>query len=249
MADAPPPNWYPDPDDPSQQRWWDGQRWAHHRRPTVTAPPGPAPTAGPQSPTAPPDPPPPHQSEPLPPPPPPPGLPYATDSTPYRGPGGTELADLGKRLGATVLDAVFGSIIWWALYLPVALLAALLGTASEALAFILSLIGLVAGIFGMVFYYYMAEGRTGQTYGKHLLGIATVRTDSGHPIGSGAAFGRGIVKGVGLWVLGLGWLWATWDDRRQGWHDKAVSSVVVAAPQSTGMNPVDFIKHVWNTTA
>ena len=39
---APPPDWYPDPADPSRQRWWSGQGWTDHRRevppPAFTAP-------------------------------------------------------------------------------------------------------------------------------------------------------------------------------------------------------------------
>ena len=37
MAAAPPPNWYPDPYDQEQLRWWDGSQWTEHRHPVVTA--------------------------------------------------------------------------------------------------------------------------------------------------------------------------------------------------------------------
>ncbi|MCX3059766.1 DUF2510 domain-containing protein, partial [Streptomyces beihaiensis] len=29
---TPPPGWYPDPGDPSVERWWDGTEWTQHRR-------------------------------------------------------------------------------------------------------------------------------------------------------------------------------------------------------------------------
>ena len=36
-----PPGWHPDPDDPTQQRYWDGTAWTEHRAPAAGAP-GPA---------------------------------------------------------------------------------------------------------------------------------------------------------------------------------------------------------------
>lgn len=32
-VDTPMANWYPDPHDASQWRWWDGQAWTHHTHP------------------------------------------------------------------------------------------------------------------------------------------------------------------------------------------------------------------------
>ena len=44
MSDLPPANWYPDPEVPGQQRYWDGTQWTEHRaamgphQPTGAAP-------------------------------------------------------------------------------------------------------------------------------------------------------------------------------------------------------------------
>lgn len=35
---APPPNWYPDPQDAARLRYWDGTRWTERTRPAATAP-------------------------------------------------------------------------------------------------------------------------------------------------------------------------------------------------------------------
>src|SRR5262245_13534044 len=39
---APPPNWYPDPQDAARFRYWDGSRWTERTRPATTAPTAPA---------------------------------------------------------------------------------------------------------------------------------------------------------------------------------------------------------------
>jgi hypothetical protein len=35
MTDLPPAGWYSDPEDPSQQRYWDGSSWTEHRTPAA----------------------------------------------------------------------------------------------------------------------------------------------------------------------------------------------------------------------
>lgn len=51
MADAP-KGWYPNPEDPLTERWWDGYRWTDATRPaSPPAPPPPPPTPTPDEPT------------------------------------------------------------------------------------------------------------------------------------------------------------------------------------------------------
>lgn len=35
MSELPPADWYPDPEDPAQQRYWDGAQWTEHRAPAA----------------------------------------------------------------------------------------------------------------------------------------------------------------------------------------------------------------------
>lgn len=43
MSRTLPPGWYPDPDAPQEERWWDGTAWTDHRRaPETPGPPRPA---------------------------------------------------------------------------------------------------------------------------------------------------------------------------------------------------------------
>jgi uncharacterized RDD family membrane protein YckC len=57
--------------------------------------------------------------------------------------------------------------------------------------------------------------------------MRVVDATSGTPIG----IGRSIVRLVGFIissvVIYIGLMWAGWDPRKQGWHDKMASSVVV----------------------
>lgn len=49
MSDLPPANWYPDPEDPSQQRYWDGTQWTEHRAPAAGSAPSASQPAGGQT--------------------------------------------------------------------------------------------------------------------------------------------------------------------------------------------------------
>ena len=79
----------------------------------------------------------------------------------------------------------------------------------------------------MLFIYFRALGR-GQTWGMRFTNIKLVRSDNGMPAGFGKALGRTLFANiVSAKVFYLGYLWAAWDDRKQTWQDKIVSSYVV----------------------
>jgi uncharacterized RDD family membrane protein YckC len=83
---------------------------------------------------------------------------------------------------------------------------------------------------GAALYYSFMIGGTGQTLGKKATGVRVVDATSGQPIGNGRAFGRYLFASfISGSLCGLGYLWALWDPRKQTWHDKVVTSVVVKA--------------------
>jgi uncharacterized RDD family membrane protein YckC len=91
------------------------------------------------------------------------------------------------------------------------------------------LLGLVA-LGAMVLYYTNMIGKTGQTIGKKATNVRVVDATSGAPIGNGRALGRFLFAAfISGNICALGYLWALWDPRKQTWHDKVVSSVVVKA--------------------
>jgi len=70
-------------------------------------------------------------------------------------------------------------------------------------------------------------GRTGQSWGRKLLGLKVVNVH-GEPIGFWRVLGRNlfaicISAPAGL----LGWLWVVWDPKKQAWHDKAFGTFVI----------------------
>ena len=83
------------------------------------------------------------------------------------------------------------------------------------------LFGLQALYFGLLW------SRRGASLGQELLGIE-VRHESD---GSRISFRRGVLRVFGYLVSGLildiGFMWAAFDPRKQGWHDKIAATVVV----------------------
>ena len=88
-------------------------------------------------------------------------------------------------------------------------------------------VGLVLG-FG---YSVLFTGLRGQTLGKMVFGIMVV-DELGDLPGLRRAFVREVPgKLISFLVLGLGFLWIAWDERKQGWHDKIAKTYVVRKPQ------------------
>lgn len=99
----------------------------------------------------------------------------------------------------------------------------------EAKPILLILSSLVTLLYSTV----MDGSARGQTVGKMAMRLQVRDATTGGPIGPGRAFGRRLVYLLlfqALLVPGLiNALSPLWDRRHQGWHDKAVNSVVVNA--------------------
>jgi uncharacterized RDD family membrane protein YckC len=131
--------------------------------------------------------------------------------------GGVELGGFGQRLGAQLVDLL------WVLPLYVAMLTLggiVNGDAPSSMGELL-----VDFIIALLVLTFWAERRA--TPGKLVLGLRIVDAETGGT----PRFGRLVLRYLGYLVsalpLGLGYLWALWDPRRQAWHDKMAGTLVV----------------------
>ncbi|MEU6582024.1 RDD family protein [Nocardia sp. NPDC046763] len=154
---------------------------------------------------------------------------------------GAQYASWGARVGAYLIDGA----IW---ILPGAILRTIAVTAGtskvqcsvtpgtyhtsctgggmNAVGIICLLLGFVVGVAGLLFISHQ-EGTTGQTPGKRVVGIRLIRESTGQPVGFGLALGRRLLHFIDALPCYLGFLWPAWDDKKQTFADKIVSTIVV----------------------
>jgi len=203
--------------------------------PSGSTPPPPPPGATP--------PPPPPLSGGAPPPPaygaaPPPGY-QAYSPSPIDG---HERAGFGSRLGGYLLDGLLYGLLIAAFAIPGGIIIGsafsncvsigddIVCPAGEPNGGQIALGGLLiaVGFIVVIVLYIRALGTTGQTWGRKIAGVKVVGEMTGEPIGIGKALGRQLFASfISGQIFYLGYLWMLWDDKKQTWHDKIVSSVVI----------------------
>jgi uncharacterized RDD family membrane protein YckC len=200
--------------------------------------PPPPPPSGGYAPPPPPSggyqpPPPPPSGGYQPPPPPPPGggypAPQVYGSAPQAAYGGFWI-----RLVAIIIDGVIVAV-------PIVIVAVIIGVitgvalgvsgntnntaTSGAGAGLTAVIYLLA--FVLTIGYFVYFWGKGQTLAMRLFHLRVVDANTGAPIG----YGRAALRYLGYIISGLvcyiGLIWAAFDSRKQGWHDKIAGTVVV----------------------
>jgi len=160
---------------------------------------------------------------------PPPGDPPGT----YMG---HPLAHWFSRVGAYLIDgAIIGvpaSIVMIVATLVLSETDPFTGTRVPTAAGSLLTLGVYLIVLGVSLYNYVfLQGRTGQTWGKRILGIRLVRMSDGQPLGPAMAFVRGLAH-IADSPFFIGYLWPLWDAHRQTFADKICSSLVLASQTS-----------------
>lgn len=129
-----------------------------------------------------------------------------------------------SRVGAYLVDLL--------VVLPFSGLAALLGTDTDpvtgtptlnAMYFVFAGLGLLITAYNR---WYLG-GKTGQTWGRLMLGITLVGERTDEPIGPLMAFVRDLAHFVDAIICYIGFLFPLWDAKRQTLADKLVKTVVV----------------------
>lgn len=136
-----------------------------------------------------------------------------------------ELAVIGKRFVARLIDAIVLTIISVALGMATGIGAS---QAGDALGGYSESSGAFQLVLSLGYSWYFLTRREGQTPGKRLMNVRVVRSD-GQPPGDGDAIVRELMAWVSGIVFLLGYIWALFDRRNQTWHDKAVGTLVVTA--------------------
>ena len=155
------------------------------------------------------------------------------------------LAGFGGRLGAYLLDGLlYGLVMLPFLIAGVVFFAEGLDEcttnprtdeivcngAEETGMIVAGAVVLAAGVILVVVLYLRALARTGQTWGRRIVGIKVVNAETGGPPGWGKAIGRQLFAAIiSSYVLYLGYLWMLWDSQNQTWHDKVAGTLVVRA--------------------
>lgn len=73
-------------------------------------------------------------------------------------------------------------------------------------------------------------GTTGQSLGRRVAGVKVVKESTGEVLGMGMAFVRDLAHVLDGFFY-IGYLWPLWDEKRQTFADKVLSTVVVEVPK------------------
>jgi uncharacterized RDD family membrane protein YckC len=172
------------------------------------------------------------------------GYGYGAPTPPY--------ASWGARAGAFIIDGLIGTAAMIPFYVGYGLLigGAAAGGVSEydpntglytsagepngalmAVGGILMFIGFLVSLAFLFWNYGLKQGKTGYTIGKGVLGIKVVKEADGQVLGTWFSIGRQFVHILDSMACYIGYLWPLWDDKRQTFADKILTTIVVVEPK------------------
>lgn len=172
------------------------------------------------------------------------GYGYGAPTPPY--------ASWGARAGAFIIDGLVGAVAMIPFWIGYGLLigGAAAGGASEydpntgmyvpagepngalmAIGGLLMFIGFLVSLAFLFWNYGLKQGKTGYSIGKGVLGIKVVKEADGQVLGTWFSIGRFFVHYLDQLACYIGYLWPLWDDKRQTFADKILSTLVIIEPK------------------
>ncbi|MBA2624929.1 MAG: RDD family protein [Acidimicrobiia bacterium] len=128
------------------------------------------------------------------------------------------MAEWPKRVASYAIDYI-------APFLAVFIVGTIFGILSDVLGLIVFLLGFIAA-FAFAIYTSYLGGQTGQSIGKQQVGLRLVRESDGQPIGGGLGIGRYFLHIIDGFCF-IGYLWPLWDEKKQTFADKILTTVVL----------------------
>ncbi|MFD4325753.1 RDD family protein [Nocardioides sp. NPDC058538] len=172
------------------------------------------------------------------------GYGYGAPTPPY--------ASWGARAGAFIIDGLVGAVAMIPFWIGYGLLigGAAAGGVSEydpntgmytsagepngalmAIGGLLMFIGFLVSLAFLFWNYGLKQGKTGYSIGKGVLGIKVVKEADGQVLGTWFSIGRFFVHYLDQLACYIGYLWPLWDDKRQTFADKILSTIVIIEPK------------------
>jgi uncharacterized RDD family membrane protein YckC len=155
-----------------------------------------------------------------------------------------KFAGFWRRLIAYVIDSTLTAIVFFVLFM-IAIMAFFFGSISgnnrgsladlmypEMTSSYVLFIWIFYAAVSIAYFTYF-HGTTGRTPGKMLLGLQVISTE-GAPISFGIAFLRAVGYLVSGALFNFGFIWIAFDKKKQGWHDKIASTVVIIREPQNG---------------
>jgi uncharacterized RDD family membrane protein YckC len=144
---------------------------------------------------------------------------------------GIPYAGFWIRFGAVIIDSIIVTVAVFVVSIVAGILIGILyrfagsGDITSAQGPLTILSYLIAIVISVGYFVY--GWALGSTRGMRFFRLAVVDADTGQPIGFGRAGFRYVGYILSVLPCYIGLIWAAFDSRKQGWHDKLANSVVV----------------------
>lgn len=147
----------------------------------------------------------------------------------------------GPRLLSTLIDGSMVAFLGFVLALVVSFIAIFIFKTDWQNTSRLEIWVMVSVALFSIFYYVGSWTGGGQTLGKTIVGLKVTASDGSH-LTTGKALLRYFGYIINAIPLSIGFLWAAFDPKRQGWHDKIAGTVVVYEEEN--FSPEDTVEFV-----